>query len=722
MLYKKDHFDNEVPPRNTRKRKESEGTVQLTFSNKSDDLACKLIKEYYGDFKKIENRLPKSLEIGKKIVELVNPLDKNQMSPYTISRYEFHNLIDNTEILDVFRHEIIGVKIKVETNLTVRNPNLILKCEFLFPITYKFIHNNNGKTTHRQYVFINGGLESTLTLEDYYFNQLFERWITGDGKTASLRRADFYREVSPPDQLSSLTQGTPIGRSDNPDGTTPHSALPSGDSSRNIGRPSPDSPNLKYRNLDKSEANGRTPANKLDLGYVHDSGFGSARVIPYDSGFTNNSSPLRNSSALRKSAKNVPIDPELWEEVQALAKGESDKPVVRGENSVNPVNDGKGFTTFPSAYANGWALSQYKRLGGGWKKESAVRVARKWSEEYCKKKDCEDMGFSEKASCRPYKNCYKKASSSQFPPPPPIDSLLKELPHVMFQYENRFNSESEQEALDDQFWTLFDNVLVREGYETRKKELKEISDSLVPLILDLKDHYNLVRPDDLASMKGIPFRSDFLETAQSPSYPSGHTTQAFYLAHTLSEDFPFLSSEFFKIANKVAESRIDRGVHFPSDNEGGRLLAKVLFEGKRNKYGAKRDNPKLKNTGKGGLGTWFAGHGGGKPDDRATWGDWIAITPIKHTVEKEDGTKKEYEAGDIVGPCAISSSKEWAEVTSKGKKPMKCMPREKAYQMSKEDRATLAKKKRREEAKHRGQKPVNTPTFSEEAKDIIKKK
>ena len=75
---------------------------------------------------------------------------------------------------------------------------------------------------------------------------------------------------------------------------------------------------------------------------------------------------------------------------------------------------------------------------------------------------------------------------------------------------------------------------MREGYETREKELKEVSDSLVTLILDLKDHYNSVRPDELALMKGISFRSDFLYTAQSPSYPSGHTTQAFYLAHTLS--------------------------------------------------------------------------------------------------------------------------------------------------------------------------------------------
>lgn len=136
---------------------------------------------------------------------------------------------------------------------------------------------------------------------------------------------------------------------------------------------------------------------------------------------------------------------------------------------------------------------------------------------------------------------------------------------------------------------------------------------------------------------------------------------------------------------------------------------------------SKRDDSKMKNTGHGGLDTWFSGHGGGKPDERATWGDWIAITPIKHTVKKKDGDEKEYEPGDIVGTCGVSSTKEWASVTSNGKKPLKCMPREKAYGMPKEERAELAKNKRREEAKHRGQKPVNTPTFSEEAKEIKKK-
>ena len=121
-----------------------------------------------------------------------------------------------------------------------------------------------------------------------------------------------------------------------------------------------------------------------------------------------------------------------------------------------------------------------------------------------------------------------------------------------------------------------------------------------------------------------------------------------------------------------------------------------------------------------GLTLGFSGHGGGKPKERATWGDWVAITPVKHTIKKDDGKKKTYEPGDIVGPCGISSEPEWASLTGKGKKPLKCMPREKAHNMPKKDRASLAKNKKKQESKSKGKKPVNTPTFSEEAKEIKK--
>jgi len=42
------------------------------------------------------------------------------------------------------------------------------------------------------------------------------------------------------------------------------------------------------------------------------------------------------------------------------------------------------------------------------KLEEEFSKPRKWSKKHCMSKDCAEMGFSEKASCRPYKNCYKK--------------------------------------------------------------------------------------------------------------------------------------------------------------------------------------------------------------------------------------------------------------------------------------------------------------------------
>jgi len=39
--------------------------------------------------------------------------------------------------------------------------------------------------------------------------------------------------------------------------------------------------------------------------------------------------------------------------------------------------------------------------------QKKYKKPRKYSKSYCKKTPCKDMGFTQKASCRPYKNCYK---------------------------------------------------------------------------------------------------------------------------------------------------------------------------------------------------------------------------------------------------------------------------------------------------------------------------
>jgi len=136
-------------------------------------------------------------------------------------------------------------------------------------------------------------------------------------------------------------------------------------------------------------------------------------------------------------------------------------------------------------------------------------------------------------------------------------------------------------------------------------------------------------------------------------------------------------------------------------------------------------NKRDKGSEHGGLDAWFKGHGQGKSKakGKAPYGDWVAITPVKNTIEKDNGKKKTYEAGDIVGPCGISKDPEWKDITDNGNDPLKCMPRQKAHDLSKDERAELAKNKRKKEkSEPDSKKPVKTPTFGEKAKEIKKGK
>jgi hypothetical protein len=117
----------------------------------------------------------------------------------------------------------------------------------------------------------------------------------------------------------------------------------------------------------------------------------------------------------------------------------------------------------------------------------------------------------------------------------------------------------------------------------------------------------------------------------------------------------------------------------------------------------------------GGLDAWF--------DKKTPWGDWVAITPVKKTITLENGKKKTYKPGDIVGPCGISSSKEWKDVTDNGRQPLKCMARPQAEKYTRKERAELAKYKRKKEKEQgKSTKVTLTPSFGDKAKKIIDKK
>lgn len=61
------------------------------------------------------------------------------------------------------------------------------------------------------------------------------------------------------------------------------------------------------------------------------------------------------------------------------------------------------------------------------------------------------------------------------------------------------------------------------------------------------------------------------------AYPAGHATLAYVAATLMSQAVPALEKDYWQRADQVMENRIIGGFHWPSDNEGGRLLSLQLL-------------------------------------------------------------------------------------------------------------------------------------------------
>ena len=139
---------------------------------------------------------------------------------------------------------------------------------------------------------------------------------------------------------------------------------------------------------------------------------------------------------------------------------------------------------------------------------------------------------------------------------------------------------------DDEFTYEMDKVgksfkrLCKEiGVDFPKDMVEELKDACGAVILDLKYHFNRPRPYRLAELYDIDLGTNELKetTFDSPSYPSGHATQATLIANYLANKNPLHRGKFLKLGRDIGRSRVVAKVHYPSDVHMGEMIGNDMF-------------------------------------------------------------------------------------------------------------------------------------------------
>lgn len=170
-------------------------------------------------------------------------------------------------------------------------------------------------------------------------------------------------------------------------------------------------------------------------------------------------------------------------------------------------------------------------------------------------------------------------------PSPPANSserTKEELEYLkgLVSQRPRFQKEIQDEVLTKRFkWGEY-------TYEelTKGKKFKHTSKLILTTYRELgvvcfvfKKRFNRVRPSILAEKNGNKLGT-VVEIPGHPAYPSGHATGAFTLAYILQELDPQNAETYRKDALRIARNREVGGLHYPSDTDAGRLLARQIAD------------------------------------------------------------------------------------------------------------------------------------------------
>lgn len=197
----------------------------------------------------------------------------------------------------------------------------------------------------------------------------------------------------------------------------------------------------------------------------------------------------------------------------------------------------------------------------------------KWDREY--------LGYTRR-STRYLAANWKKSFALPAPPANSSARTTAELKYLKDLITNRPSRKKdiESEVLVTNFrWGKFTYKDLTEGEQFKHtgKLIKAAYLDLGVVVFVFKQRFNRVRPSTLAAKTGLPIGT-VVEIPGHPAYPSGHATGAFTMAYILQELDPENADTYQKDALRIARNREVGGLHYPSDTEAGRLLARQIAD------------------------------------------------------------------------------------------------------------------------------------------------
>ncbi len=141
-------------------------------------------------------------------------------------------------------------------------------------------------------------------------------------------------------------------------------------------------------------------------------------------------------------------------------------------------------------------------------------------------------------------------------------------------------------VIDNEMVQAYDDIVKaympaveKNGLKVSSDELEEIIKESSKFVMKLKYKFNRPRPFQVAEFYDIDdFKRHKLDTAKTPSYPSGHAMQGRLLALYLSDKDPNNKNEYMMIGHNISESRIMARAHYVSDRKYGDMLGDELYK------------------------------------------------------------------------------------------------------------------------------------------------